>query len=145
VGGHDTIAEEESGDGRKERVIVTDRNGERRRTAPGGPILQEILESEYFADLRKLPAKYRKIRVFVTRDRDTGVESEVVVKWADQVLYKDSDTAGLARIKERVEAKRYRLIAGEKGLSMSFPEEPDYKGSEKRGRKDRRVREDRRK
>ena len=126
------------------RVLVGDVKKEKSRTAPGGPILQEILESEFFADLRKLPAAYRKIRVFVTRDRDTGMESEIVVKWADQVLYKGYDTGDLERIKSRVEAKQYRLIAGEKGLTMSFAEEPGYKGIEKRRRKDRRAVEDRR-
>ena len=110
----------------------------------GGPILQEIQVSEFFADLRKLPAKYRKIQVFITRDRDTGMESEIVVKWADQVLYKDSDTGNIEKIKDRVEAKQYRLIAGEKSLAMSFAEAPAYKGSEKRRRKDRRTEEDRR-
>jgi hypothetical protein len=125
-------------------LIVTTRDSGKPRTAPSGPILQETEVSEFFADLRKLPAKYRKIRVFVTRDRDTGMESEVVVKWADRVLYKDSDTGNLEMIMDRVEAKKYRLVAGEKGLTMSFAEAPAYKGPERRRRKDRRAGEDRR-
>ena len=123
---------------------MTTRDSGKPRTAPSGPILQETEVSEFFADLRKLPAKYRKIRVFVTRDRDTGMDVEVIVKWADQVLYKDSDTGSLARIGARVEAKQYRLIAGEKGLVMSFAEPPAFKGTEKRRRKDRRAGEERR-
>jgi hypothetical protein len=123
---------------------MTDRNSGKPGTGAGGPILQETKVSEFFADLRKLPAKYRKIRVFVTRDRDTGMECDVVVKWADRVLYKDSNTGAVTRIKDRVEAKQYRLVIGENGLAMSFAEMPEHKGPERRRRKDRRTGEDRR-
>ena len=44
------------------------------------------------ADKLKLKEKVRKgsipTKIYVTRDRDTGFDCEVIVKWGDEVLYK---------------------------------------------------------
>ena len=109
-----------------------------------GPILQETEPSEFTLDLRKLPGKYRKLRVYVTKDRDTGAQCEVIVNWAGQVVYKSQDIAMFDRIKEKIVLKEYRLTYADGRMNFALKTADPFPGPERRGRRDRRGDGDRR-
>lgn len=109
-----------------------------------GPILIETKVLEFPFDLRKLPAKYRRLRTHVARDRDTGCEGEIFVEWANELLFKSSDVGEYQEIIDKIETNAFSIRSINNRLTMLFGESRKWSAKERRKCTDRRTGGDRR-
>ena len=109
-----------------------------------GPILYETKPFDCPLDLRKLPGIYKRITAYITKDRDTEFESEIIVKWANRIVYKTSDIDMYDEIKDKIEMKAFKFNIRANKIELIFTESPQYKGNDKRKSIDRRSGGDRR-
>lgn len=87
---------------------------------PLGPILIETNLFEHPFDLHKLPGKYKKICASIVKDRDTGHESEIIIKWGDKIIYRSNAVGMFDEINDKIRIEAFKLKSIDNKIEMVF-------------------------